>query len=361
MTRHPTDGMTPIPGPLTMREMHAHIVEHQRIGPHSHSADAMVQMSRFHTAWVEHCNAEAEKRRIAELKESQRRQAEWLAALGRSKPVVVLLKRLVRGSRAYAQVLIDTSAEPAPFIQRYRLLHRREGADGWSQYGSPIEPDRLPRKQVMILKKGMNHEVAVLAYSVGGEVISDPVPVVLRGVLEEPTKPVTVRERPPDPPTPTDEQLRAHFGEGAPLADKWHPVVRQAIWRYQKAEQEREMREHEAGQAARDAEVERQRREFEKHPQRLARLRAAPPTFEVVRTTARSVMFRIKPHERNVCERFQVLKRNVKGGQWIASGRSWGRGDLPKLTWRGRGAQEWALRASNKYGSVTVGPLREPA
>lgn len=360
MTSHAVDGMLRIPGPLTMRECHAHIVEHQRLGPHSHSAAAMVQLSQFHTAWVEHCNAQWEKQWLEQMAQKERRAAARLIALAESKPVALVTLRMTRGGRGYAKLHLATAADPSPIIETYRILYRLAGADGWSQYGIRLTPTDLPCSRVIILTPHNDYELALRAEARNGdEVISDIVPCSLQGV-EKPAEKVVQPVYPPDPPRPTDEQLRAHFQDGKPLADKWHPVVRQAIWEWQKADQERRIAEHEAGQAARDAEVERQRREFEKHPERLAKVRAAPALFDVARTTRLSVLFRIRPHPKNVCTSFQVMKQNVDGGPWIASGRAWSRGDVPKLTWRRRGAFRWALRASNKYGHVITGPVKEP-
>ena len=332
-------GMEPIPGPLTMAQMYDHIVNHRSLGAHGHTDDASAQLSRFHRAYVEYGN-KLERERFKKAQEQIKRDHEArVKRLEASKPSISLGRVLERGNRGYVQLKIVPTEEAKGFVDVYQIMVSSGGA--WaSAYGASLPPEKLPTTTVLRLDPRRKNIVSVVAHAGNDAVETSGLEVHFDGLDAQ-----ALAEQ---------EELKRKDAEQKRLRLEAEEAERAAQARIEeeRRRQAEEAERHKVEAAKRVAEAERQRQEFLKYNERNARVVAAPPSFKVVKETRRSVLFEIDHHEKNACERFQVMRSSASGT--VAAGRSYGVGGLPRRTWRRKrsGPVDWWVMGSSKYGRV---------
>ena len=339
------------PGPYTDAQIIAHLEDHKPLpGGPGHTPEGMEQISKMQRHLLAEKFRKSEQQRQARVK-LLKDQERKLQSTG---PHLRIIKAQEHRGRGYA--LIEVTAPEDTSCTDFRILFRPDGEHGWAGYGQRIYPNMLPHKTAVILKVDRIYELCIRGSNGRSYVYSKIMPVTFR--KQEVKKVEKVQEE--VVPVPTDEQIRLHLSGEKPLKKAYHETIRKAIWVYQKKEQERKIREHEAGQAARDAEVERQLANFRKWPERDRKVKAAPPALAIARETRYSVKLRLSRHDNNVCDHFQLMRR-WPGQNWVASGRAFKVLSTPRTTWRRRGKGvelEFCIRASNKYSHVFSNIIR---
>lgn len=335
----------PFGGPLTTAQLEAHLDGHSTGADHEHSAAAREQLTRFqrwrHEETARRVNEQGRQRR----QDAQDALDEAARRLKAAIPDVTLKRKLVRGSRGYAQIVITPTREADGFLMGYEVLHRAAGA-GWSKYGSTLGHDGKPRTVTLRLDPKRDHEIAVVAVAKRGRMQSVAVAVQLAGAgLDAKAR---AEQAEADRVAKVQEQAKRDH-EARAAAD----AKRMADERKRAAEQQAA---HEAGQPARDAEARRQEQARVDAEARMAKIRSTPPSLTIVQETRRSVQFEIAKHPSSyLVDRFQLC-RVTADGTVVAAGASFPRLNkpLPVRTWRrkrGRAVQ-WFVLAHCKYGRV---------
>ena len=357
------------PGPLTDAQIEAHIDRHEALGPHSHSPEAIAQITRYQLWRVKEGNRRAEKDRQDRLDRERATAENRQTALERSKPTITLARK-VSDPRRKGMVLVRLSPSPTlevPITGYYRE-HRVKGQQDWSRYGSEIPPDELPCGKVIVnLNPSRIHEISCLAIAATGEARSDVLEVDFSAKDERKPAPKAKPKPKLDTTPPTEDQLRRYKAGEISYSElckgKDTEIVRQAIHSYDRKIAAEKAERGKVDTRRRIREAERQRRNFEKHPERLRKIKAAPPSLSITEVPSSRKGYTlyelsISRHSKCVCERYQLLRRRPGSKRWRASGRSRGRGDfgregytLRRWGYRG-GPVEFAIRASSRYGSV---------
>lgn len=347
------------PGPLTDKQIEAHLDRHQALPPHGHSPEALKQIRQYQAWRVEEGNRRAKVERQARLKREATEKERRRKVVQTCKPKIELVRKVLtrRGGGVVVKCHV-TNGDTG--IQAHYVHTRPLGAHGWTRHGSAISASHTEpaTHTVLGLVPTRTYQIAILTEHTYGDIMSDPITVS----FSEADKPKPAPKPPapePDPDPPTDEQIQAYLDGTTKLDNHTHPIVRNAVNRYQRRKQEERNAREAIAAAERRVENERKYREYKKHGARLARLRKTPPRIKVLRRRiwVSGIQVQVNMERGSTAESVYLLVDT--GDKQVAVGTHISPANLPHTRWLtvGVGRAKVVAIARNKYGSADSEPV----